>query len=89
MNKKKTGGPAFPVACPEMVIDGQSVTETQGMTLRDYFATHSPYSVDNAKDVINLRVTDKTKLLTVQDISNVLAEINYDYADTMIKERNK
>ena len=38
MSDKDTGGPAYPIACPEMVIDGQSVTETQGMTLRDYFA---------------------------------------------------
>ena len=34
----KNGGPAFPVGHPEMAMQGQSVKETQGMTLRDYFA---------------------------------------------------
>lgn len=34
----KTGGPAFPVPSPEMVIEGQTVEETQGMTLRAWFA---------------------------------------------------
>ena len=32
------GGPAFPQGNPEMVIAGQSVKETQGMSLRDWFA---------------------------------------------------
>jgi len=32
------GGPAFPVGHPEMAMQGQSVKETQGMNLRDYFA---------------------------------------------------
>ena len=32
------GGPAFPQGNPEMVIAGQSVKETQGMSLRDWFS---------------------------------------------------
>jgi hypothetical protein len=36
--EKDNGGPAFPQASPEMVITGQSMGETQGMSLRDYFA---------------------------------------------------
>jgi len=35
---QNNGGPAFPQASPEMVITGQSIEETQGMSLRDYFA---------------------------------------------------
>jgi hypothetical protein len=34
---KNGGGPAFPIH-PGMVIDRQGVRETQGMTLRDWFA---------------------------------------------------
>jgi hypothetical protein len=34
----KMGGPAFPQAHPDMCIEGQSVKETQGVTLWDYYA---------------------------------------------------
>lgn len=33
----ETGGPAFPIH-PGVAMDGQLVRETQGMTLRDWFA---------------------------------------------------
>lgn len=36
----ETGGPAFPVH-PASAMDGQLVRETQGMTLRDYFAARA------------------------------------------------
>lgn len=35
---KDDGGPAFPVGHPECTYDGQDVKESQGMSLRDYFA---------------------------------------------------
>jgi hypothetical protein len=41
--EQEDGGPAFPQASPEMVITGQSMGETQGMSLRDYFAAASEF----------------------------------------------
>ena len=43
------GGPAYPQGHPEMTIAGQSVKETQGMTLRDYFAGQA-LANDNVED---------------------------------------
>jgi len=37
MNMINDGGPAFPIH-PGAAMDGQLVRDTQGMTLRDYFA---------------------------------------------------
>lgn len=34
----KDGGPAFPIPNAEMAIAGQTVKETQGMTLRQWYA---------------------------------------------------
>jgi len=34
------GGPAFPQGSPEMCMEGQSVGETQGMSIRDYAEIH-------------------------------------------------
>ncbi len=46
----KGGGPAFPVGHPEMAGPGQTVKETQGMTLRDYFAAKAMQGLISACD---------------------------------------
>ncbi len=83
MSEKKTGGPAFPVACPEMVIDGQSVTETQGMTLRDYAILHGPWTIRDIKDF------HLDEEMGPQRLSELVVKWNNIYADYYIKERNK
>jgi len=65
------GGPAFPQACPEMCIPGQTDRETQGMTLRDWFAGQA---------LSSLRVGDWTECKDG-------AQYCYDYADAMLAAR--
>jgi hypothetical protein len=69
----KTGGPAFPVAHTDMVIPGQSVKETQGMTLRDWFAGKA------LEGMLAGRVPAESYECRARDA--------YRYADIMLKER--
>lgn len=68
------GGPAFPQAKKEMCIKGQTIKQTQGMTLRDYFA---------ASALTNLRINEPAYDW------KIIAETAYKYADAMIEARNK
>ena len=80
---KETGGPAFPVGDPEMTIEGQTIKETQGMTLRDYTVLHGPWTI---KDIWTFH---KGEDLDPQRLSELVVKWNNIYADYFIKERNK
>lgn len=71
---KDNSGPAFPIH-PGAALDGQRVDETQGMTLRDYFAAKAMQGIlcNSAKDFYPL---------------DLVAE-SYVIADAMLKEREK
>ena len=82
---KDTSGPAFP-ALSFIVpndLEARHVTrlgETQGMTLRDYFAAHAPF----VPEVWG----SKHRLAGLAD-AQMCAKWNYEYADAMLTERNK
>jgi len=82
---KDTGGPAFPIH-PGAAIDGQRVDETQGMTLRDYFAAKAMQGyLANAWQAETL---DSLGESSAQQMATV-AEISYCMADAMLAERAK
>lgn len=66
----ETGGPAFPIH-PASAMDGQLVRETQGMTLRDYFAAKAMQAF-----IARYEVEDES-----------IARFSYDMADAMLAER--
>lgn len=86
MEEKNNGGPAFPVQ--EYNGDGTPATLVLGMTLRDYFATHSPFGVNQALDIVN-GVGVRNTGAKVEDIAKTLAELNYAYANAMLSERDR
>ena len=79
---QNNGGPAFPQASPEMVITGQSIEETQGMSLRDYFAAHAP--ITGEWFLSARKQTDDPRVA-----ARALVEWAYVYADAMLAERAK
>ncbi len=85
---KNTGGPVYPIVC-----DGDPciILHSEGMTLRDYFAGHSHFGINQAIDLINGigSRSDPASSANIDDIAETMAMLNYKYADAMIKERNK
>lgn len=71
MDPIKDGGPAFPTAMGE------------GMSLRDYFATHAPPPPDWWIHSYADRAND------LDSVANVIAQWNYAYADAMLRERER
>jgi hypothetical protein len=69
------GGPAFPQT-DNRVVAALSIANSQGMTLRDYFA---------AKALQGVLAADTEELLSV----DAIASVSYRIADAMLKERNK
>ena len=69
---KDTGGPAFPLT-NDRVVGALSVAESQGMTLRDYFA---------AKAMQGLLASD------VEASMPEFARRSYQMADEMLEARN-
>lgn len=70
-----TGGPAFPLT-REMVYSKQTVKETQGMTLRDYFAASALQGILAHPNGI-------------AGLWGLAAEHAYKAADAMLAERKK
>lgn len=71
-------------------LSGKEITTNawkyqSGMTLRDYFAAHGPWTIS---DVIALYGEEATSY-TSDYLNDKVAEFNADYADVMIKEHNK
>jgi 3-deoxy-D-arabino-heptulosonate 7-phosphate (DAHP) synthase class II len=69
---------AFPI-----VVDyGDGVKYQTGMTLRDYFATHA---MQGGIDLVPHMATPKVD----KSIPQIIAEMAYEYADAMMKAREK
>lgn len=73
MNAKDNGGDAFPVSAPTGIY--------AGMTLRDYFAAHAPWSPANFLG----DPTDEA----VHKVAAYMAKKAYAFADAMLAERSK
>lgn len=69
--------PAFPQASPDMCLEGQKVKDTQGMSLRDWFAGHATDA-----DVREYQLNDEGER------NNATREqAKYAYADAMLAAR--
>lgn len=82
---KNDGGPAFPIPSPEMTSKGQTVYETQGMKLRDYFAAAALQGFIAAMPhMSNLQTHDDSPLN-----EKAISAQAFAFADAMLKERSK
>jgi hypothetical protein len=70
----ENGGPAFPIH-PGMVIDRQGVRETQGMTIRDWFAGQALVGYAANPQFVEAK-------------SPLVASWAYEQADAMLAARN-
>lgn len=93
---KETGGPAFPAGTENVA---RTLTEaginSDGMTLRDYFAAHVEREGFSFDDIEGLSVfigrdVDKNDMTDIVKAgAEAVAKFKYINADAMIKERNK
>ena len=80
---KETGGPAFPVVQWETDDDGNlRPRQTNGMTLRDYFAANAPKSNEQWE-------RDYCRRRGYMSEAKMIADWNYEYADEMMKAREQ
>lgn len=56
------------------------------ITVRDHIAIKSPYTV---QDAIEIHHAAGNEVYTAKEISTLLSELNYQYADIMIEQSNK
>ena len=78
--------PAFPQASPEMCHHGQSSVDTQGMTLRDYFAAKASAGILSNQETLN-RIERSMKQIGASDFDERLASCAYSVADAMLEAR--
>ena len=82
MGDKPENPPAFPLLLPK------ANSYSAGMTLRDYFATHCPFTLSDAMKMIE--GTDTPEDMTdVEFLMNTFAKARWYYADEMLEERVK
>ena len=90
MDRKETGGPAFPRPASEYTKSGtlpdgnDAINEQEGMTLRDYFAGQALIGI-MSNDPLLVVLINKN----LDDPFGAVAEKCGKQADAMIKERNK
>lgn len=58
----------------------------ENLTERDYFATHSPFTLSEAIELLKIRFKEEEKdqKVFIEDAIRYLAQMNYSYADHMI-----
>jgi hypothetical protein len=89
---EKTGGSAFPARnfiVPKDLEDKHvhALGETQGMTLRDYFAAKAMQAIVSSPDMF-LTTGREGKNLDLEP-GEAVARASYDIADSMLAERDK
>lgn len=70
---KNTGGPAFPLPVTDQECCGRFESGYGGMSLRDYFASKAMQGLLSGRN----------------HIAEVNVRLAYEYADAMLKEREK
>lgn len=96
----KDGGPAFPIPSEEMRLHGQSVAESQGMSLRDYFAakamasfiitrqmTWDKYDEEDGSDPNSMMRLDWDFDGGTSYFEDDAAVLSYSLADAMLRAR--
>lgn len=87
--------PFIPPAFPETVTLGPSGTiyyGTPGMSLRDYFAVHCPPQYTDVEGWSGRELATllgKKEYNWREDYRSVIAVLQYEYADSMMKAREK
>ena len=79
MIERNDGGPAFPV------MWGEGINPDSGMTLRDYFAAKAMQSIYSDPVIFEQWNGDEDLL----SFAEYAANLAYEMADAMIKERSK
>ena len=82
MSTPNNGGPAFPIPHHEMTIEGQTLRETQGMSLRDWFA-------GQIAPTIWREFQEDGTSAKFPEWKNGVAIESYRIADAMLAEREK
>lgn len=87
----ETGGPAFPREDYQSngYEKGFEKLGQEGMSLRDYFASNSPVTFNDVKKVYGDENPEMNDDLVRKVILGVWSMMNYEYADSMLAERNK
>ena len=86
MDRKETGGPAFPLANSHKELNGTDWEDANGMTLRDYFAAKAMQS-----ELTRIRRdfdAGETEFLDWNSAQEYAANYCYDMADFMLKARS-
>ena len=83
MSNKKTGGPAFPVT------EEALMRKLSGMTLRDYFAAHSPITLTDAVEFLDTYGGEVTGPWPPKEVLRTLADLRIEYANAMLKARDE
>jgi hypothetical protein len=84
MSNKKTGGPAFPTPRYE-----RGDMYSLGMTLRDYFAAHSPITLTDAVEFLDTYGGEVTGPWPPKEVLRTLADLRIEYANAMLKARDE
>ena len=90
---KKDGGPAFPVSSYVNAMGQTFDSSVQGMTLRDYFAGKCLEKIGSFPETIKLNwlgneMREEQRKYFDQYIA-AAAQLSYEMADAMLKERDR
>jgi hypothetical protein len=88
---KDNGGPAFPSKASgpgvaQALGMGVPVSDCHGMTLRQYYMAHAPFTLDDARYVAE---AVGGKNVTGEGLIKIIVNMRADYADAMLAERVK
>lgn len=85
---RQTGGPAFPITAQQDPNGGMLTWNSDGITVRDYFAAHAPFTLEDARNYWKRTATDYGgHWPDMSVLLAVLAKLRGEYADTMLAER--
>ena len=85
----ETGGPVFP-GPDDYGVDGRpmySQNMHMGITVRDYFAAHSPITLDDAVQFLDTYGGEVVGPWPPEKVLQTLADLRVEYADDMLKAR--
>jgi hypothetical protein len=78
--------PAFPSTRWERVGDVTKGFSLDGMTMRQYYAAHCPFTLDQAMATLREEIKGTNKTFTGEDMVACLVKYRFIYADLMIAE---
>lgn len=83
MSEINNGGPAFPLPVADQECSGRFESGYGGMSLRDYFAAKA------MQGLMSIYWEKSGEFSTADELLKCHAEAAYEYADAMLKEREK